>query len=76
MSGEGVHNPMDETQILADLAVIDGVVDAILEDTVAIRRVTDAEPVLTEINGSFVTDGTEQTVYVAENPAGIFEPRS
>ena len=75
MSGEGVCNPLDETEILADLAAIQTDVDAIEEDVNAIREVTDSEAILTEVAGQITTDGNEQTVYVAENPAGIFEPR-
>ena len=74
MSGEGVHNPLDETQILADIAVVDAIVDEILEDTDAIREVTDAEPVLEEISGQLTTDGNVQNLYIAEAPAGIFRP--
>ena len=82
MSGEGVCNPLDETEILADIADVQEAVDAIqvdvdlLElDVDAIREVTDSEAILTEIAGQITTDGNEQTVYTEENPAGIFEPR-
>lgn len=70
-----IHNPYDDTALLILIALLQDDVDDILEDTIAIREVTDSEAILTEVLGSFVTDGTEQTVYVAENPAGIFEPR-
>ncbi len=76
MSGEGVHNPYDDTALLVLIAIIDAVVDAILEDTTAIREVTDSEAILTEVAGQILTDGTEQTVYTEENPAGIFDPRT
>ena len=74
MSGEGICNPLDETEILADLAAIQIDVDAILEDTDAIREVTDAEPVLTETAGQITTTAAEQNVYVAVAPAGVFRP--
>lgn len=73
MSGH-VHNPYDDTNLLALIVIIDALCDAILEDTVAIREVTDAEPILTETGGTLTTDGTEQNVYIANSPAGIFEP--
>ncbi len=76
MSGEGVCNPLDETQILALLVIIDALCDTILEDTEAIREITDSEAILSEVSGQILTDGTEQTVYTAEAPAGIFEPRT
>lgn len=71
----GVFNPYDDTALLVLIAIIDAIVDDILEDTIAIREVTDAEAILTETGGTITTDGTEQTVYVAEAPAGIFKPR-
>jgi len=74
MSGEGISNPLDETQILADIAVVDAIVDEILEDTDAIREVTDSEAILTEIGGQLTTDGNVQNLYIAEAPAGIFRP--
>lgn len=74
MSGEGVHNPLDETEILADLAIIDAIVDEILEDTEAIREVTDAEAVLEETAGQITTDGSEQVIYMNNAPAGVFRP--
>lgn len=75
MSGEGIHNVYDDIALLNLIAIIDAIIDEILEDTVAIREVTDAEAILTETGGQLTTDGTEQTVYTAEAPAGIFEPR-
>ena len=76
MSGEGIHNPYDDTDLLVLIAIIDAIVDDILEDTVAIREVTDSEAILTEVAGQITTDDTEQTIYTEENPAGIFEPRT
>lgn len=74
MSGEGVHNPLDETQIIADIAVVDGIVDEILEDTDAIRETADAEAILTQAGGQLTTDGNVQDLYIANSPAGIFRP--
>lgn len=73
--GDGVNNPYDDTALLVLIAIIDALCDAILEDTVAIRAITDSEPILTEYNNEFTTDGTEQTVVTEETPAGILEPR-
>ena len=75
MSGDGLNNLYNDTDLLALIAIIDALCDAILEATVAIREVTDSEAILTEVTGTITTDGTEQTTYTAENPAGIFEPR-
>jgi len=74
MSGEGLQNPYDDTALLASIAIIDAIVDAILEDTDAIRETTDAEPVLEETGGTLTTDGTEQDLYINTAPAGIFRP--
>ena len=71
-----IHNPYDDTYLLSLIVIIDAIVDAILEDTVAIREVTDSEAILTEVAGQITTDGNEQTVYTEETPAGIFEPRT
>lgn len=83
MSGEGVHNVYDDADLLSDIsdlsddvADVQVVVDNIEEDVNAIREVTDAEAILSEVAGQITTDGTEQTVYTEENPAGIFEPRT
>ena len=70
-----IHNPYDDTYLLSLIVIIDALCDAILEDTGAIREVTDSEAILTEVADTITTDGTEQTVYTEENPAGIFEPR-
>lgn len=71
-----VHNPYDDTALLVLIAIINALCDSILEDTVAIREVTDSEAILTEVADQITTDGTEQTVYTEENPAGIFDPRT
>ena len=71
-----IHNPYDDTYLLSLIVIIDALCDAILEDTGAIREVMDSEAILTEIAGQITTDGTEQVVYTAEAPAGIFEPKT
>ena len=70
----GVFNPYDDTYLLTLVAIIDALCDAILEDTVAIREVTDSEAILSEISGQLTTDGNVQNLYIAEAPAGIFRP--
>ena len=70
-----IHNPYDDAALLVLIAIIDALCDAILEDTEAIREVTDSEAILTETGSTITTDGTEQTIYTEETPAGIFEPR-
>lgn len=72
MSGEGISNPLDETELLANIAVIQADVDLLQVDVDAIREVTDAEPVLEETGGTLTTDGTEQNVYINNAPAGIY----
>jgi len=73
MSGN-VHNPYDDAALLILGAALQTDVDDILEDIDAIREVTDSEPILSEFNNEFTTDGTEQTVVTQEAPAGILEP--
>ena len=65
----GVHNP-------PDLTTLEAAITAIQEDVDAIREVTDSEAILTEVGGQITTDGTEQTIYTEEAPAGIFRPVS
>lgn len=81
MSGGGVHNPSDPTQIIEDIAeVLDAVEDLdadvvlLQEDVTLIREVTDALPTLTETRGTVTTDGNEQNVYVNLVPLGVFKP--
>ena len=69
-----VHNPYDDTILLAFIAIMQLDVDEILEDTDAIREVTDAEPILEETGGTLTTDGTEQNIYINNAPAGIYKP--
>jgi len=69
-----IHNPYDDTALLALIVIIDALCDAILEDSGAIREVTDSEAILTETSGQITTDGTEQDVYVNIAPAGVFRP--
>lgn len=81
MSGEGIDNPLDATELLEDIATLQDAVDDLDDDVVlvqedvnAIREVTDSEAILTEVADTITTDGTEQIVYTEENPAGIFRP--
>lgn len=46
----------------------------LLNQAAAIKAVTDAEETLTETGGTVTTDGTEQDVYIADAPAGLFNP--
>jgi len=69
-----IHNPYDDTYLLSLIVIIDALCDAILEDTEAIREVTDSEAVLSETGGQLTTDGNVQNLYIAEAPAGIFRP--
>ena len=58
----------------ADVVLLQADVDALQVDVDAIREVTDAEAILTETGGTLTTDATEQNLYIANAPAGIFEP--
>jgi len=69
-----VCNPADLTVLEAAVAALQVDIDAIELDVNAIREVTDSEAILTEVAGQITTDGTEQTVYTEEAPAGIFRP--
>jgi hypothetical protein len=53
----------------------------VIEHTInqEVKRVFDivnAELVTTETGGTITTDGTEQTIYINNAPAGVFEPRA
>ena len=82
MSGEGVNNPLDETQILSDIADLQSDLDDLTADVVllqadvdAIEAIVEAEAILEETGGTITTDGTEQNVYINNAPAGVYEPR-
>ncbi len=74
MSGEGVHNTYDDTALLVLLDLLQADIDLIEIDVNSILAKTNAIAVLEEIAGSLTTDGTEQTLYVNNAPAGIFIP--
>lgn len=79
----GIHNPADLTTVLvnqaailavvqdtnADLEIVDANVDAI-------QAITEAEAILEETGGELTTDGTEQTLYINNAPAGNYEPKT
>jgi len=76
-----IHNPADLSPILDLLGdfedieeTLAAISEKILEDTGAIREVTDSEAILTETSGQLTTDGNVQNLYIAEAPAGIFRP--
>jgi len=89
MGGTGIHNPADLTEVLANIAannVLLAVIQATTADTNAdlevvdanvdaIRAITDAEAILEETGGELTTDGTLQTIYVNNAPAGVWAPR-
>jgi len=70
MSGEGICNPA-----AIDTLALEASVQDVQADVDAIREVTDSEAILTETGGTITTDGTEQDVYIANAPAGVYEPR-
>ena len=53
---------------------MNGISPRIDTDIPAIKAVTDAEETLTETGGTVTTDGTEQNIYIANAPAGLFNP--
>ncbi len=83
MSGEGVSNPLDETQILSDIADLQSDLDDLTADVVllqedvdAIAVLAEAEAILEETGGELTTDGTLQTVYINNAPFGNYIPKT
>jgi len=81
MSG-GVHNPYDDTDLLADideiqasLVVIDANVVLLQADVDVILAAITALPILEETGGEFTTDGTLQTIYINNAPTGVWAPK-
>lgn len=81
MSGEGVHNPLDETEILANISTLQDSIDDLDADVVllqadvdAIEAIVSAEAILEETGGELTTDGTVQTIYINNAPAGVYKP--
>ncbi len=86
--GACVENPYDDTALMAAIAdladtliliqaaliIIDNEVGQVHTVVDAIRVVTDATPVLTETGGTVTADGTEQSVYINNAPAGVYKP--
>ena len=82
MSG-GLHNPYDDTALMAAIAVIDNEIadldaDFVLlqADVDAIQALVEAEGILEETGGTITTDGTEQNVYINNAPGGVYKPLS
>ncbi len=82
MTGPGVTNAFDPTQILADIATLQAAIDdldadivLLQEDMDAVEAIAAAEGILEETGGTLTTDGTEQNVYINDAPRGIYEPR-
>ncbi len=82
MTGEGVHNVYDDTEVLAILAIIDALIDGLIIDVAvlqaavdAIATLVEAEAILEETGGELTTDGTLQTLYINNAPAGIYIPK-
>lgn len=76
-----IHNPYDDTALVAAIVVIDGIVDDIQStvndietDVAAVQATVDAIPTLTETGGTLTADGTEQDIYINNAPAGVFRP--
>ena len=83
MGGEGIHNPIDGTDILANIATLQAAVDDLDADVVllqadvdAIEIIVEAEAILEEVGGELTTDGTAQTIYINNAPAGVYKPIS
>ena len=81
MSG-GIHNPYDDTALVASIVVLQAAVDDLDADVVllqadvdAIQAIVEAEAILEETGGTLTTDGTEQNVYINNAPGGVYEPR-
>ncbi len=78
-----VHNPYDDTVLLADVADIQDTVDAIETDVAAVQAtvdgieaVTDGLPTLTHTLGSTTTTtiDTEYALYINNAPLGVYRP--
>jgi len=77
------HYDIDwDAAILAALVILQAAVDDLDADVVllqadvdAIQALVEAEAILEETGGSLTTDGTEQTVYVNNAPAGVYCPK-
>lgn len=65
-----------DAAILADIATLHAAVVSMQIDVDAIQAVTEAEGVLEEAGGELTTDGTEQTLYINNAPAGNYEPKT
>ena len=81
MSGEGVSNPLDETEILSDISDVQDSVNDLDADVVllqadvdAIEAIVEAEAILEETGGELTTDGTAQNLYINNAPAGVYRP--
>lgn len=82
MSGGGVHNPYDDTALLADIADLQSDLDDLDADVVllqadvdAIGVLAEAEAILEETGGELTTDGTVQTLYINNAPFGNYIPK-
>ena len=78
----GIHNPANLAAVKASLNAIQAIVtdtNADLEivdaNVDAVRAVAEAEAILEEAGGELTTDGTEQTLYINNAPAGNYEPK-
>lgn len=78
----GIHNPANLAAVIASLNAIQAIVtdtNADLEivdaNVDAVRAVAEAEAILEEAGGELTTDGTEQTLYINNAPAGNYEPK-
>lgn len=85
----GISNPADLTTTdaaIAALAVTQAVILAVVRDTNAdlvivdanidaIQVISEAEAILEETGGELTTDGTEQTIYINDAPAGNYVPK-
>ncbi len=90
MGGEGVHNPADLTTLetgVAAIQVTQAIILAVVQDTNAdleivdanvdaIQAIAEAEAILEEAGAELTTDGTEQTLYINNAPAGNYEPKT
>ncbi len=66
----------DLSTLETDVAAIEVDIAAVEVDLAAVKVKTDAIAELTEAGGTLTTDGTEQTLYVNETPAGVFKALS
>ncbi len=72
----GIHNPADVIPLENAITDLDADVVLLQADVDAIEAIVEAEAILEETGGELTTDGTLQTVYINNAPAGVYNPKT